>query len=619
MWGLAAEWAGLFAGIALVLDILSSKATDNEELRWSSTIGTAVVSFLVMLFFDWVMIYKSLPVFAAASWTELFFLNGFIVLIFFAVANGVTGRISMAPIMSVVAILGMLVTLGVWNEWPLKGHSDTYGHIAQVAYQPIGEYPPTSNNNMVTVGDQNAQNIADRAMGQFLPGTRTAVGSIYKLGNCDLQSVAGHMYYICTLQLTGTVNNRGDQYTVGAYIVVDAQDPNVDPVVQTSYTTTDPVTKQPVKHDIKMIYTPGAPFEHSLDRHVYNNGYRNVYVDDLTLEVNDQWQPFYTASTDTSPVRWQQSIPTGFIVVDPESGAITPYDLNHVPSWVDRVYSKDMARFILSAWGEWGVKSWSAQGSGGRFNVDGEPTLVYTDQGLAWQMLLTSQNNDSSVSYVALMDTRDTKVRLFTPAKGQVITIQSKVTDAIENETFSASLKGDEPTNLALHEIDGELVWVAPLVPKGTAGNGQPEQSSGIALLSASDPNSSGVIADTTKEAALQDLAAQIANGDNNTAPGANSATQRVTGVIASVNQVTIGGKSYVIMMLQGDNKHVYQGQVVGGTVGNLEMALAKVGDNVTLTYVNTGSAVLNVSAFTSNTLAGTVVTGTPSPSLTTK
>lgn len=603
MLGLAALFS-LFAALGGgVLDVVSSKSKD-KGMQYASTIGTTIFVFLAGLLFNWWLLYEGTPVFNGINWMIPVTLNLVIVLISFGIANGVTERLSLAPVVSVLGLLGLLVTLIV-NYMPLGDASNVYGHELNVpALSSLPkqfnsqDYPPTSDNHMVTVSDQNALFKANQAMGQIIPNTSDQVGTKFNLGTCVLQSVNGHMYYICDLKVSGNHNPQ----VVPGYIVVDAEDPNAAP--QARFTYTDQTTGKPV--NLALNYTPGAPGSHSMTRLLYNWN-RSVYFGDLTPEVDDNWRLYYTASLDTPAVRMQQSVPTAFITVDPQTGEIKRYALNQIPSWVDRVYSADMAKMMLNWWGQWGVVPWSTQGSGGRYQVDGDVTLVYTDKGPAWQALMTSLNSDTSVSYVALMDTRSNNVRLYPAPVG--LTVQSTATHAIE--TAGVNKRGLQPVNLALHEIYGELVWVAPLVASGTAGTG-PESSQGLAFLNATDPNGSSVIIGTDKADALSQLSAQIANGDNNNSPTATANKKTITGTVSVVDKYDTGGQTYLVFMIKGDTNHLYRAQVVGDTAGNLEMALAKVGDTVTLTYLDntsgapsqSGPSIVNVSSFTDASLA---------------
>ena len=456
MLGFAALLAMFFAVGGGLLDFVSSKASKNEDLRVLSTIGTAVATFFVVWLMDWLILFIGTPVFAGATFLAIVLPNLAATLVFFAIANGVTGRFSATIGISLLGIVGLVCALVFWNNWPLGNDSNIYGHQLKVVMEPLKAYPPTDDNHMVTVSDQTALYKCQQAEAQHIPGSTTPISSRYSLtGDTVLQSVNGHMYYVCPLKLTGSANNRADKYTIPGYIVADAEDPGAAAFPKLGF---------------HMDYTPGAPFGHSMTRLIYGWD-SNVFVDDLTLEVNDRWQPYYTASIDMLPVRWQQSVPVGFIAVNPQTGKVTRYPLNNVPSWVDRIYSGAMAKDMLNWWGEWGAVSWSVQGSGGRYKVDGDVTLVYTKDGPVWQALMIPQNADAtqtSVSYIALMDTRDKTARFYAAPEG--LTVQGTVSHAVASS--SANLKKLDPATFLIHRIYGVDVWVMPLVPSGTAGGG---------------------------------------------------------------------------------------------------------------------------------------------------
>ncbi|MGF7228449.1 MAG: hypothetical protein ACQR33_00500 [Candidatus Saccharibacteria bacterium] len=589
MWGLAMLFGLIFGLGGGVLDLVSTKLRPV-----ASCIGAIVTFGLVTLFTEW-MFFVNTPSFAGANWWWIIVLPDlFITLLVFLAAsfdgdeNNLDFRGSLSWAGSLLCIIVLVCGFAFVNQWPLKGASSTYGHQLTVVddQSKVGPYPPTSNQHIVTVSDQNALYNADKILGQNIPGSTATLGSRYVMNKCDLQSVDGSMYYICSLKLSGSANNSADKGLIPGYIVVDAQNPNATATFR---------SKDSSGHPFALKYTIGAPYGGSLDRLTYKS-LKDYYVDDPTLEVNDQWQPFYTASIDQPGARLQQSVPVGFVTVDPQTGTIIRYDLNHIPAWVDRVYSAAMAKDMLNWWGEWGVVPWSTQGSGGRYQVDQDVTLVYTDQGPAWQARMTSMNNDSSVAYIALMSTTSKTARMYKAPTG--VATQSATEHVIANA--ATSNKKFDAVNMAIHEIDGELVVVAPLVPQGTAGSG-PESSSGIALLNATDSQSSDVIIADDMSGALQQLDAQIAGGNTNAAPGATSRNKTTSGVIDRIGQYNPqSGPTQVILTLKGDTTHTFAGQVTDKLV---ELSIAHPGDTVTLTYVDNGGAKLNISGFTDSTL----------------
>jgi hypothetical protein len=615
MWGIAASAAAISAVIGFVLacvpvakDISDWYYGRFESWETSRTLKAnaiaAVASFVVLLFVDWLIFFKMRPVFAGAGWTGLVITNLIILAIAFGIvdyARRKAGLASAGSIIMVIVLAGGVV--GIWNNWFLgQGNVDKMVHALDVKMvptdpkDPAGNYPPTSDEHMVIVGDQAARNQANRAM------NNKGISSRYSLGDGELQSVAGHMYYLFDLKVSGVKDSGAVNYTSPGYIVVDAEDPNAAPQAKLGY---------------KIHYFPGGTFQANLERYLYNNGFRTQFLDGLSLEVDDNWQPYYTASVNDPLVRWQDSVPRQFMTVDPQSGKITKYALDKIPAWVDRVYSRNTAEHLLDAWGHWAQAPYKAinEGKANRYKISGGLNLVYTEAkgdwpgGPAWQALFTSFKSDTAVRYIALMSTRSNQVFVYEAPGG--LQVENNVKDAF-NQTSSTTKKFD-PTALALHKIYGQLTWVASMVGDGlgdkTDDNGTvvPTSFAGVGVINATQADSSKAIIGRDKGDALSQYSTQIATGSNNNSPGANAQEKTLQGKLASVSPpLVFNGNTYMILTLEGDNAHLYRGQVTE-TANSLAMTVAKVGDQVTIKYIDTGSKnpIRNIASFQSASLAG--------------
>jgi hypothetical protein len=621
MWGIAALTALIstvfgfaLACVPVAKDIsswyessyYSRSSFDHWETRRVLKVNAivAVIAFVVLLFVDWLFYFKERPVFAGAGWVGMVVVNLIILLIAFGIVDGFRRKVGLASAGSLVIVVVLSAgVVGIWNNWYLgQGNVDKLTHALNVKMvptnpkDPAGNYPPTSDDHMVIVGDQAARNQANRAMNTKGISTR------YDLGDGELQSVAGHMYYLFDLKVTGVKNSGAVQYTSPGYIAVDAEDPNAAPEAKLGY---------------KIHYFPGGTYQANLERYLYNNGFRTQFIDGLSLEVDDNWQPYYTASVNDPLVRWQDSAPVGFIAVDAQTGKINRYKLDQIPAWVDRVYSRATAQHLLDAWGHWGQAPYKAinEGSANRYKLSGDLNLVYTEAkgdwpgGPAYQALFTSFKSDTAVRYVALMSTRSNQVFVYEAPAG--LQVESNVKEAF-NQTVSTTKKFD-PTALALHKIYGQLTWVASMVGDGQGdksddnGTVVPTSFAGVGVINATQADSSKAIIGRDKGDALSQYSTQIATGSNNNAPGANAQEKTLQGKLASVSPpLVFNGNTYMILTLEGDNAHLYRGQVTE-TATSLSMTVAKVGDQVTIKYIDTGgnNPIRNIASFQSASLAG--------------
>jgi hypothetical protein len=542
--------------------------------RISSTIEATLLTFGVLTLVNWLWIFWSTPVFSGVGWFGIILADLLITGVIFTVAAALTDRFSTGALVAGILILCMFGGL-IWNSMPLKGYSNRYAAIPQVKLltDPKGpSYPPTSNDNVLLMTPQNALNKANAAMGLFIPHTNITIGSTYDLGpECDLQPHNDTLQYNCGLVLAGTNNNQGDDYTVNGYLAVDAQHPDKPAVPHFGY---------------KMKYTLGAPFEHSVRRLLWDYD-RTAFWDNVTLEVMPGGRPMYTMTEDFTPVKWQQSVPEWFVTLDPQTGKITRYHLDNIPGWASRVFSAQMAKLYLTWWGGWQLKPWDKKGSSGRFVVDGDVNLVYTDEGLAWQVLMTpktnSGTNTSAITYIALMDTRTGHIRAYAAPPG--LTTQVTVDHVLDTAGTNLTLSHSDAGAHSIHIIDNEYVWVLPLQPKGTVGTGNPEPSSGVVLLDGTDANGSHVIVDTTLAGALDQLDRAAAAGQIDNNPVAKATKKSVAGVVERVGPP---GGAYLVFKLKGD-PHFYKVSLSGAASDSDELLLMNPGDDVVVTYNDTG------------------------------
>lgn len=543
-----------------------------------------VISTIVLFFVNALIFWWYAPVFAGAGWVTAVTIDLVIVAAIFGVVGLMNKFISFTAVASLVIIVTLLfILVGLWNNGPLgQDNAKKLASLIKVTateeQDATKNYPPTDEKHMVIVGAQNARLTAGAAMGTQNIGTK------FSLGSGELQSIKGHMYYVYELNFnTLTAANQAGRIVPG-YIQVDAEDPNVAAVIKQGYI---------------MRYYRGGPFDASIDRLLYGK-YKDMFIDDLSLEVDDDGNPFYTAALHKTAVRWLQSVPVKTIVINPQNGKIDEYDLDKAPAWVDRSFSAKTAKDLLNWWGQYGNADWAFwyEAPANRFQVSGELNLVYTDQGPAWQALMSSYNNDVAVQYVALMSTRTLDVRLYKAPPN--LLVEARVVDAFQKS--SNNLKSLDPTGLALHKVYGKLVWVAGMVPDGRGdleegGYPTPESFNGVGLLDATNSDASLVIIGANKADAFGKLSQQIATGSSNADPAANAQTRTVRGTVAATTTMVEGGNTFALIRLEGDPNTTYVGPIKTSDEATLKRGLLKQGDVIIIGYLDTGGKSKNIAS----------------------
>ena len=560
-------------GFGLVAGVLACIRSSSFSL--AATLCSGGITTILIFSFDWLFFFKALPPFLGSGHILIIVLNLVFVVVVCAIVDGISSTnydtsIGAAWPLALVLLLIIGVVSIFKSQAPLtQSGADKLASQIHVTTEKATDYPNTDTNHIRIVSVESAQSRAHSALGS---ASASNLSTLYSVSDGVLQSVDDHLYYLFPLDFNSRRVANSQHHIVPGYIVVDAEDPNTPAKLRTGY---------------KMIYTAGDTFEHKLNRYVYDHGYRNSYLDDFTLEVDDQWNPFYTASLNKPALGWTQAVPVAMIIVDPQTGTIKKYGTSSAPEWVDRVYSASVVKQMMNWWGEWGAGKSKApfsnthETSANRYAVSGDPVLLYTKSGHpAWEMLLTSYNSDTAASYVALFDARDNEVKLYKPEVG--LSIESTVYHSFKSA--NANRKSYEPVDIALHSIYGQLTWVVSYI--SSSGNNVAFQ--GVGLLQASDVNGANVVFSTTKADALDQYRSLLASGDQNAAPDAGGMTKSAQGTISRVVQITDNGNTYIEFVLTSDPAHLYRAKV---SDNEPELPFAVAGAKIRVTYLDTGAS----------------------------
>lgn len=580
---------GIAAIFAVVYFVIGAVFDTHQDNGIGGVVTVAIIGFVIMTIANWLYLRGAPPLYFGIWW-QIITINTVVFMVLAGIKNGIVHYNDSGITIngSTNAFVGLFVFLlltvffmGIGRPWGSQAYR--LAHLPSTHSEAVGAYPPTDTEHISLVPEQAAQFKADQALTQA-QGKFANLSTQYDVGDGAEQSINNHLYWVFALHLNGwRVANRVGRIVPG-YIVVDAENPEAQPLLKLGY---------------NMKYTPGAPTGNSLKRLVWVH-YKHYAVDDLTLEVNDDWQPYYTATINKPAYSYGPTIPVRSIVVDPQTGKITDYDINKTPAWVDRVYSADTVKRMMNWWGSYGAGPTKTprkflgigETSSNRYKVSGDPTLVYTKDGDTghpeWQVLMTSQRSDTSATFVALFDGRSTDVRLY-----RVSNLQTDTAVLSAFESTAANVKKFTPTNLALHKIYGHLTWVAEYVPNSDA-NG-PLSLQALGLLAADNAGGINVQMASTKGDVLTAYRLWLANSSNNDTPNPDSKTKSINGTVTRVSSVVISGNTTIYLILDSDPKHVYRGSVNDKLP---ELPFAAPGAKVTITYTDVGNATVDITAY---------------------
>jgi hypothetical protein len=540
-------------------------------LRRKGTVVLLAVNLVLLYVVDGLAFYAGRPMMTFGGLVPLILVN--LVLMVITAAVFTRGRLNAG---SAIAVLATVTFGTVWLVGHNSGHNAYLAsHLVSVTVAPGDQLPASSTDHMVIVSPDIATTKASQAMATGVAGQRN-YSTYLQLGPATLQYVDGRMWYVFPLEFDGAGNKARLHAIEPGYIMVSAEDPNAIPV-------------EHYDGGYSMVVSLGGGQGSEPDRWAYSHGYSGYVLDDPTLEINDQGLPYYTVTLLSPRLGWTFFAPVGVLVIDAHTGQITRYALGDVPSWVDRVYSQQMAMTIANWYGEYSQAGFQGVGSSNanRFRVSGAPVMVYTGAANpVWRMLLTSYNNDNSVSKIVEMDAATGAMRIYTPQRP--MGIEGPVTQAFDNAsgTGATLVKADhyQAVDLTLHVIYGHLTWMATYEPEGSN-----TSFVGIGFVDAYQATANNVVYGNSKSAALQSYLAQLATEGtaNGAAPAQGGQYQTITGKIAAIGWDINGGQKYWYISLAGRAGRVYVGTVA--SVGPA-LVLAQPGDPVTISILNVGA-----------------------------
>lgn len=593
---------GLFAAFILVAPVTAVTCIGVKPKDVEIVLITAAVLIVVYTIFNWLFFWWDQPIFGTSHiainhefWRVWWAIVVTAVIIGIAAAYSGTESSSdegMPTIGSGIMLLIVLCLMGygiaesgIWSE----SNAKTLAHEVKVTMEPASSYPDTNPSHIRQVSEEAANYYANQVM-----GSNPKLSTDWRVEGGILQSINNHLYYIYPLHPTGYSNStKLPNSEDPGYVVVDAENPGNRWLR----------TKDAYGNPIHMIYYQGGYHSHGLGRFLWAHGFREQAVDDITMEVNNQWQPYYTAALLKPTINFNHDVPGSALVLNPQTGQSTVYPIKNgypqgLPEWVDRIYSANVVMNMLNWWGQYNFAPYNVfhETSNNRYKVVGEPTLVYSDSGHpVWQVQLTSNSSDASVAYLALFDGRDDHVRMY---QIPYLTQDNQAAETIEG--VQANTKKLTAVNLTLYKIYGQLTWVASLVCDQGENKGEESGTScaqqGMAMVPYNHLDGQSVAFSQSLQGALVQYAQTLTSEQSGSNVQENGLVKAISGVVSRLNQVDSGGNTVWYFMLTGDNEHIYSASMQASTTSvNIELPFVSIGSKVSFSYLNTGSQVRQV------------------------
>lgn len=482
---------------------------------------------------------------------------------------GAAGVIAIAIALIFALIFNSVISIA--TTW-FDPNAKALASIAHVTIMPASAtLPPTNVNHIVLV----TQDIASFKGQQVLAQNGQNLGSKYHLDQTEytLQSVSQHLYWIAPLEYNNIWSNLGNYDTPG-YVAVDAENPDAASQLHTGY---------------HLHYVPTAIFNQNLVRHVYLSGYTNGDLIDPTLEVRDDWQPFFTISLMQPSRGFTGETLHQVLLVDPQTGGVQVFAPDQVPSWVDRVIPKNTVSDYLGWWGLYHFASWFNPSGAQQQQLASQPELVYNDVDQpVWLAPMTSSSaNDTSSTGIILYDTKRNDAQFY-PLTGLGVgdTVKSTLTSNPQN------IRNYDIGSVQLYEIFGEPTWVGIFTQQTT--NGASFQ--GVGMVDARDLTPANVVMAPSRDLALASYSQFLATHNRITGSGPTSTgnAAQFTGKVIRIAPVTTSGSTIFYLQIAGQ-KHIFTASLSLSP----QLPLVQTNDNVTGSYLETGQIVVTLNTFT--------------------
>lgn len=287
------------------------------------------------------------------------------------------------------------------------------------------------------------------------------IGSQFKItsDNLTLQMIRGKLWFVAPLDFSsyGSFSSSGG---VPCYIKVSAEDDGLEPEMVN------------LPSGKKFHYTPGAYFNHNLERHVRMNGYLNVSLDDFTLEIDEENNPWWVISLYQPTIFNSGEKINGVIIVDPSTGEMKPYTMEEIPSWVDRAIPDDFVMKYLGWWGEYKNGFMNTLPIIGNSKARVKPvhaSLYYgSDNNPYWVTDITSIGADTSLVGIFYTNSRTGKSIFYTTDGGSISTAVQKAVNDNQSVKYQQLHAGDAQ----LYNLYGTMASVTSLLNSSHARQG---------------------------------------------------------------------------------------------------------------------------------------------------
>ena len=472
-------------------------------------------------------------------------------------------KITLAYLALVGLCLLVLAFYGIFGTTVMvhtEAYRDLLGKVEEGKFS--ADMEPISLSEIRIVDEESAQKIGDKLL-----GSDPALGSRVTYGDYTLQRVKDHLYWVAPLLHSGFWKWKNNEGTPG-YVIVSATNPEDARLIE-----------QVKGKNILIKYQPEAYFGDDLERHIRANGYSGMGLTDFSFEVDDSLRPFWIVSTYKHSIGFSGSTTTGVLVVNPETGEITPFTPENAPAWIDRIQPSDFVQNQINDWGDLvnGYWNWSDKG---KLKVTDETlSLIYGSDGHCYFYTgITSVGKDNGTIGFMLIDSRTKKGKLYKQPGAIESSAQTSAEGKVQQMGYNASYP-------IMYNIEGIPTYVMALKDKGGL-------VKAIAMVSVADYSIVGTGADVQE--ALGDYKSNLVSKGNQLSPTGQVQEFKIKATVKRVNSGTVGGNTEYYLILNNYMNKIF----IGRASLSKELPITQAGDSVEVAFSDSKNEDVNLSSF---------------------
>ena len=324
-----------------------------------------------------------------------------------------------------------------------EGYRDMIGEV-QIADDLNELYPPVSQSQIRVVDQDMALRLGEKTL-----GADPSIGSQAQLGDFNIQSVNGKLYWVAPLLHSGFFKWYENREGTTGYVMVSATDDSDVTLVQ-----------ETGGKAVRIKYQRAALLGDDLSRHIYFSGFMTTGYEDYSFEIDDEGTPYWVVTLYNKKVGFRGKDATGVAIIDCQSGEIKSYSIEDTPAWVDRIQPETFVSSQLDNWGEY-VHGYFNFSDKDKLMTSERLSLVYGKEGRSfWNTGLTSVGADEGTVGFVLVDTRTKEAFWYKQAGATEYAARLSAEGKVQEKRYNA-------TRPVMYNLAGTPTYIMSLTDDG--------------------------------------------------------------------------------------------------------------------------------------------------------